>query len=468
MANIKWSAFPSGSALQAGDQLVGLRSGVNVRLSGPISPQFGGTGVSNTGTLTLGGNTAFSGAFTFTGTITGNTAIIFPISGTLATTAQVPSLPVSPSNGGTGISNLDANTLTITGVSSINQDVTTTGTPTFTSATIGNLNLSVNSLISTNTNGNICFVGQGNNSVVAVGSSTIISSPAPNLPQIRGFQIARANTTQHINLANFQNTTGSAGNLFNILKSRSTAINSHTIVNTGDTIFGLQAFGDDGVQFIGGLAMDITVTGTPSTNIIPTQLRFYTQNSSGTNTVGMTLSSAQVLTLANALTVPSGGTGVSSTTAYAVLCGGTTSTSALQAVSGLGTSGQVLTSNGGAALPTWQAATSGGLSTWTTVAGTTQAIAVNNGYVSGNASQTTFTLPATAALGSMAAVEGLGAAGWILAANTGQTIKIGTGTTSSAGSLTSAASSDNVYVVCIVADTTWRVQTTNSNGLTIA
>jgi hypothetical protein len=112
-------------------------------------------------------------------------------------------------------------------------------------------------------------------------------------------------------------------------------------------------------------------------------------------------------------------------------------------------------------------ATGGGLA-WSTIAGTTQAAAVNNGYVAGNAAQTTVTLPATAAVGDIVGVEGLGAAGWILAANTGQTIKIGSSTTSSAGSLTSAAASDNVYVTCIVANTTWRVRTTNSAGLTIA
>jgi hypothetical protein len=61
------------------------------------------------------------------------------------------------------------------------------------------------------------------------------------------------------------------------------------------------------------------------------------------------------LTLGSPMGVPSGGTGVSSRTAYSVLCGGTTSTGAFQSVSGLGTSGQVLTSNGAGALPTWQA-----------------------------------------------------------------------------------------------------------------
>lgn len=60
------------------------------------------------------------------------------------------------------------------------------------------------------------------------------------------------------------------------------------------------------------------------------------------------------LTLTNPLTVGNGGTGDSSHTAYAVLTGGTTSTGALQSVSGVGTSGQVLTSNGASTLPTWQ------------------------------------------------------------------------------------------------------------------
>lgn len=49
-----------------------------------------------------------------------------------------------------------------------------------------------------------------------------------------------------------------------------------------------------------------------------------------------------------------GGTGLTSTTAYAVLCGGTTSTGNLQSIASVGTTGQVLTSNGAGALPTFQ------------------------------------------------------------------------------------------------------------------
>jgi hypothetical protein len=60
------------------------------------------------------------------------------------------------------------------------------------------------------------------------------------------------------------------------------------------------------------------------------------------------------------ITVPFGGTGLASATAYAVLCGGTTSTGAFQSIASVGTSGQVLTSNGAGALPTFQAASGSG------------------------------------------------------------------------------------------------------------
>ena len=62
---------------------------------------------------------------------------------------------------------------------------------------------------------------------------------------------------------------------------------------------------------------------------------------------------------AGTLPVAAGGTGITSTTPYAVVAGGTTSTGTLQQVSGLGTSGQVLTSNGTGTLPTWQTPSGG-------------------------------------------------------------------------------------------------------------
>jgi hypothetical protein len=110
---------------------------------------------------------------------------------------------------------------------------------------------------------------------------------------------------------------------------------------------------------------------------------------------------------------------------------------------------------------------SGGM-TWANISGTTQAAAINTGYIVGNASATTITLPATAALGSVIAVQGKGAAGWVLTANTGQTIQVGQTATSSGGTVTSAANFDAIQVVCITANTTWAVSYVLSSGITTA
>lgn len=71
-----------------------------------------------------------------------------------------------------------------------------------------------------------------------------------------------------------------------------------------------------------------------------------------------------VLTNCTGLPVAGGGTGVATLTAYAPLFGGTTGTGAIQSGT-VGTAGQVLTSNGAGALPTFQAA-GGGSSPLTT------------------------------------------------------------------------------------------------------
>jgi len=102
---------------------------------------------------------------------------------------------------------------------------------------------------------------------------------------------------------------------------------------------------------------------------------------------------------------------------------------------------------------------------WVPVAGTTQAAAVNTGYISNNAAQTTFTAPATAAVGDVIIVKGVGAGGWIMTANTGQTIRLGTAVTASAGTVTSANGNDSFKMTCIVANTTWSIDYAISTGL---
>lgn len=70
-----------------------------------ITGTYGGTGVNNgASTITLGGSLTTSGSFASTFTMTGITAVTFPTSGTLATTSQIPALPLSLTNGGTNAS----------------------------------------------------------------------------------------------------------------------------------------------------------------------------------------------------------------------------------------------------------------------------------------------------------------------------------------------------------------------------
>jgi hypothetical protein len=93
------------------------------------------------------------------------------------------------------------------------------------------------------------------------------------------------------------------------------------------------------------------------------------------------------------LSVNKGGSGRASATAFAVLCGGTTTTNPHQSIAGLGTSGQVLTSNGAGTLPTFQAAAGGGdVSKSGTPVNNQVAVWVSDGVIEGDPA---FTFDAT-------------------------------------------------------------------------
>lgn len=112
------------------------------------------------------------------------------------------------------------------------------------------------------------------------------------------------------------------------------------------------------------------------------------------------------------------------------------------------------------------ASTGGGSSfTWNTVSGTSQAMAVNNGYIANNAGLVTLTLPATAAVGDMIRVTGKGAGGWTIAQNSGQTIYFGTSTTTTGvgGSLASSQQRDGVEIVCVTANNDFNVLSAQGN-----
>ena len=108
---------------------------------------------------------------------------------------------------------------------------------------------------------------------------------------------------------------------------------------------------------------------------------------------------------------------------------------------------------------------SGGGFTWTEVTGTSQGMAVNNGYVANNVSLVTCTLPSTAAIGDMVAVVGKGAGLFKIGQNAGQTIHfIDTDTTTgTGGSLTATEQYDALEIICITANTDWVVRNATGN-----
>lgn len=104
-------AFTTAFTVTANTAVTLPTSGTLLSTASLISPSQGGTGVVNNAASTL----TISGSFASTFTITGITTVTFPTSGTLATTAQIPTTPISPANGGTGVANNAANTLTFSG-----------------------------------------------------------------------------------------------------------------------------------------------------------------------------------------------------------------------------------------------------------------------------------------------------------------------------------------------------------------
>lgn len=108
--------------------------------------------------------------------------------------------------------------------------------------------------------------------------------------------------------------------------------------------------------------------------------------------------------------------------------------------------------------------TGGGIS-WNEVTGTTQSMAVDNGYITNNAAQVDCTLPPTASVGEVVAITGYGSGGWKISQNAGQTIHFLSDdtTTGTGGSLESTTRYDAIELVCTVTNTDWVVRSAVGN-----
>jgi hypothetical protein len=113
--------------------------------------------------------------------------------------------------------------------------------------------------------------------------------------------------------------------------------------------------------------------------------------------------------------------------------------------------------------------TGGGLS-WNevVVVGPTPML-VNQGYVANNGATVGLTLPLAAAFGSVLWIVGKGAGGWQVQQNAGQTIINGaiSTTVGVGGTLTSSEPSATAYLLCITANTIWKVIAETGNLISV-
>lgn len=96
---------------------------------------------------------------------------------------------------------------------------------------------------------------------------------------------------------------------------------------------------------------------------------------------------------------------------------------------------------------------------WTEVTGTTQSMVADNGYVANNGALVVFTLPTTAAFGTVINLVGKGAGGWRIDQNASQNIQVGSvsSTVGTGGSIASSNRYDSIELLCTTANTTWTV-----------
>lgn len=497
MADIKWSAFPSGGAIDTGDQLVGLRSGANYRFNA-ITPEQ-----------------VQQSAFNFSASTGADDAFIVTLS----------PAPSSLTDG-----------LLIT-MSSAYENLTTTPT------------LQVNALTPLPivlTNGGSLEPGdiQPNNEYI------FIYNMHSNDFELINPTFSTANTYfVQSNTYNFGIDSGTANAYAVSLTPTPLSVVQDGMVvyvqiahtNTGASTLAVNGHSPVNIAAINDTAL---VGGELVLNHVATFI--YNASLSG----GVWVLQNSALGSVGILGVPSGGTGIGSATAYAPLVGGTTSTGAFQSAT-TGSSGQLFQSAGASSIPSWTTATYPSTTTaseilyssstnvvgqittadsaqlytdasgvpaftspmtngelligstsnapvlttitagtgisvtngagsitiastatglnWSTVT-TNQTMGANDGYFANSGSQLQFLLPTTAAEGSELAIAGINTGGWQITQNANQSIIIGSSvsSTGTGGSVSSAHGNDSILLVCSVANLQWiTLGGPQSAGLTI-
>ena len=108
--------------------------------------------------------------------------------------------------------------------------------------------------------------------------------------------------------------------------------------------------------------------------------------------------------------------------------------------------------------------------TWTEVVGASTGMSGNKGYITNYTLGTaSLSLPGSSNVGDVIEIVGKGGTGWQVTQGAGQTIHMDTqsSTTGAGGSISSSNTGDTVKLVCITANTDWRVSHSVSSCINV-
>lgn len=515
MADIKWSAFPStAGAAVSGDTLVGLHSGANYQFGITATPtalaiaQWDANKNLSTNNLLSGyATTAIAAATTvltvasayrqyFTGSTT--QTVTMPVTSTLVLGQSY--LITNLSSGVVTVQSSGANTIqamaansallitciltsgttaaswdfdysvesagvtSITGTAnqviassatgnvtlSLPQSIATSSSPTFAGVTAGTVNIATNTITTTGVNQDLVINPNGTGSTLFDTATDFASNVS--------VQIAAVSSNADLVVGTFSATQAQAS-VYYMYKSHSATVGVFSSVSNGDIAGLITARGDDGAAFQNVASIAFNVSGAVSSGIVPGQMTFSTVNTSGVLTQAMAISNAQIITLANALPVGSGGLGITTTPSNGFIPIGN-GTNYISAAITPGNGISITNGSGSITI------SSTGASPWVDQTTSSVTMAVNTGYTSdAGASLVAFTLPATSAIGDWIEINGKGSGLFSIAQATGQQINFASNasTSGAGGSVSSILQFANIRLRCITANTIWTVVSSVTN-----
>lgn len=323
-----------------------INNALNANTSTPLSYLYGGTGASTYAT----GDILYSSATNVLSKLTGN------ITTAKQYLSQTGSGAASAAPAWATVSGADVTGAALTRVDDTNVTATLGGTPATallraTSITLGwtgqlavsrggtsLASLTAFNLIVGNGTGTPALVAPSATSGIPLVSQGAASNPAYSTAVVAGGGTGNTTFTAYSVICAGTTATGAFQNVSGVGTANQVLVsNGASALPTWQAVPGL---------------VPSALTRTDDTNV--------TLTLGGSPTVALLAATSITAGWTGQLSVPRGGTGNSTFTAYSVVCAGTTATGTFQNVSGLGSSGQVLTSNGAAALPTWQNTTGTG------------------------------------------------------------------------------------------------------------